>query len=65
MSKHSSDYDAAKSYSQGVDDGKTNDFNPPHEKGLIGELFSGGYTKDEHRDRDAYREGWDRGSKSR
>lgn len=64
MSKNSRDYDTAKSYSDGVRDGKDNDFSPPHEKGLLGEFFSSGYSKEEREDRDAYREGWSRGHKS-
>ncbi len=65
MSSNSRNHDTAKAYADGVRDGRENDYNPPHDKGLLGEFFSSGYSKDEREDRDAYREGWSRGSKGR
>jgi hypothetical protein len=60
MSKVSHDYDKLRGYSQGVRDGAKNDFNPPHQKGLLGSMIEG-YSKEEIANRDAYREGWQRG----
>ena len=52
-------------YERGYRDGKRNEYSPPHQKSVLGEMFGSSYTKRELEDRREYDQGRRHGYRDR